>query len=225
MHGEVETDYTYSRSNVRTTSNDFDTCANECDRVDEIVNGIEENLCDCPEMFDRLVSDAYKLLYYGCTKFTRLFVVMKLYKLKASNWWFDISFTDLQTFLKIFFLKITCSLISDAEKLLYDECTKFTRLFIVLKLYNLKGSNEWIDISFTDLLTLLKYILPKGNVLPSRTYEVRQILYAINISYERIHACPNHCILFCNEYTSLDRCSKCSALQYIKKSTTRAIGL
>ncbi|XP_058732771.1 uncharacterized protein LOC131604344 [Vicia villosa] len=117
MHGEEKTKST-KRNNGRDTSNDFENDTNyEFDRVEEFVNVIEEDLRDCPQMFEKLVSDA--------------------------------------------------------ETPLCEGCTKFTRLSTVLKLYNLKARHGWSDRSFTDLLTLLKDILPKKNVLPSRTYEAK----------------------------------------------------
>ncbi|PNX56743.1 hypothetical protein L195_g058357, partial [Trifolium pratense] len=89
-------------------------------------------------------------------------------------------------------------LISDSEEPLYNGCTKFSRLSAVLKLYNLKVANGWTDKSFTDLLILLKDMLPENNVLPSRTYEAKRMLCSIGMSYEKIHACPNDCVLFRN---------------------------
>ncbi|XP_058775331.1 uncharacterized protein LOC131649595 [Vicia villosa] len=109
-------------------------------------------------------------------------------------------------------------LVSDAETPLYEGCTKFTRLSTVLKLYNLKARHGWSDKSFTDLLTLLSEILPKNNVLPSRTYEAKRLLCSIGMSYEKIHACPNDFILFRNEYASLNMCPKCSAPRYKKET-------
>ena len=52
------------------------TC--ESDRVDEIAEAVEEDLRDCPEMFDRLKNDAGTPLYDGCSKFTRLFAAVQL---------------------------------------------------------------------------------------------------------------------------------------------------
>ncbi|CAK8566392.1 unnamed protein product [Lathyrus sativus] len=166
MHGEKKTKST-KRSNGRDKSNDFEQDTNyEFDLVEEFVNVIEEDIRDCPQMFERLVSDA--------------------------------------------------------ETPLYEGCTKFTRLSVVLKLYNLKARHGWSDRSFTDFLTLLNEILPKNNVLPSRTYEAKRLLCSIGMSYEKIHACPNDCMLFRNEYASLDMCPKCSAPRYKKKETTPA---
>ncbi|XP_019150567.1 PREDICTED: uncharacterized protein LOC109147363 [Ipomoea nil] len=59
----------------------------------------------------------------------------------------------------------------DSEKSLYPGCSKFTKLFAVLKLYNLKAMNRWSDKNFTQLLDLLKDMFPNDNELPISTYE------------------------------------------------------
>ena len=107
-------------------------------------------------------------------------------------------------------------LVSNAEKPLYNGCTKFTRLFAVLKLYNLKAGNGWSDKSFTELLALMKDMLPEDNVLPNRTYEAKKMLYSIGMSYDKIHACPKDCVLFRNEYASLNEYPKSGAPRYKK---------
>ncbi|KAI5351537.1 hypothetical protein L3X38_004428 [Prunus dulcis] len=43
-------------------------------------------------------------------------------------------------------------------------------------------------------------MLPKGNTLPSSMYEAKKILSALGVSYEKIHACPNDCILYKKDY-------------------------
>ena len=85
---------------------------------------------------------------------------------------------------------------SDKDKPLYPRCKKFTRLSAVLKLFNLKAKNGWTDKSFTELLELLTEMLPEGNVMPSRYYEAKKILCQMGLEYEKIHACPNDCILY-----------------------------
>ncbi|XP_058771635.1 uncharacterized protein LOC131645005 isoform X1 [Vicia villosa] len=161
MHGEKSNGNAESSCNRKYASNDDCTDTYECDRVEEIAEALEEDLADCPKMFERLVSDA--------------------------------------------------------EKPLYDGCSKFTILSAVLKLYNLKADNGWSDKSFTELLALMKDMLPKDNVLPNRTYEAKKMLSSIGMSYDKIHACPNDCVLFRNEYAALNECPKCGAPRYKKK--------
>src|SRR3954470_14554760 len=133
MHGEKSNGNVESRCNTKYASNEDCTDTYDYHRVEEIAEALEEDLEDCPKMFERLVSDA--------------------------------------------------------EKPLYDGCSKFTRLFAVLKLYNLKADNGWSDKSFIELLALMKDMLPEDNVLPNRTYEAKKMLSSIGMSYDKIHAC------------------------------------
>jgi len=87
------------------------------------------------------------------------------------------------------------SMSSDAETPLYPGSTNFTRLSTVLRLMNLKAINGWTDKSFTELLQLLKDMLPEGNILSNRNYEANKILCPMGMKYKKIHACPNDCIL------------------------------
>src|ERR1043165_9765948 len=98
----------------------------DCDRVDEIAEALEEDIQDCPKMFE--------------------------------------------------------SLVSDADKPLYKDYPKFTRLSAVLKLYNLKARSGWSDKSFTELLALLRDMLPEDNVLPNWTYDVTPLLNNLRIN-------------------------------------------
>jgi len=59
------------------------------------------------------------------------------------------------------------SMSSDVETPLYPGSTNFTRLSAVLRLMNLKAINGWTDKSFTELLQLLKDMLPEGYVVSS----------------------------------------------------------
>ncbi|KAI5435130.1 hypothetical protein KIW84_021816 [Lathyrus oleraceus] len=79
------------------------------------------------------------------------------------------------------------------------------------------AGNGWSDKSFTELLALLKDMLPEDNVLPNRTYETKKMLCSIGMSYDKIHACPNDCVLFRNEYASLNECPKCGVSRYKNK--------
>src|ERR1051325_8806290 len=125
MHGLKSNGNVESGDNRIYASNDNCTDTYNYDRVEEIAEALEEDLNDCPKVFERLVSDA--------------------------------------------------------EKPLYNGCTKFTRLSAVLKLYNLKVGNGWSDESFTELLAFMKDMLPEDNVLPNRTYEAKKMLYSIGM--------------------------------------------
>ena len=106
------------------------------------------------------------------------------------------------------------STLRDAEEPLYANCTKFTKLSAVLKLFNLKASNGWSDKGFSSLLQIFKEMLPDENVLPDSTYKAKKLIRVLSLDYERIHACSNDCVLYRKEYESLDCCPKCALPRY-----------
>ncbi|PKA55268.1 hypothetical protein AXF42_Ash003905 [Apostasia shenzhenica] len=75
-----------------------------------------------------------------------------------------------------------------------------------MRLYNLKAANGWSNKGFSDLLQLLKEILPAPNQLPISTYEAKKIICKLGMNYEKISACPNDCVLYKIEYIDLNQC-------------------
>jgi hypothetical protein len=68
-------------------------------------------------------------------------------------------------------------MIEDSKKPLYHGCAaQYTRLFAMVKLFQLKASNRWSDCSFKNLLMLLKDMLPQGNAVPETVYKAKQII-------------------------------------------------
>jgi hypothetical protein len=65
-------------------------------------------------------------------------------------------------------------MIENSKKSFYHgSVTQYTRLFVMVKLFQLKASNGWSDYSFKDLLMLLKDMLPQGNTVPENVYEAK----------------------------------------------------
>ncbi|CAM8951856.1 unnamed protein product [Rhodiola kirilowii] len=98
------------------------------------------------------------------------------------------------------------SLRNDSELPLYEGCSKYTRLSATLKIFNLKAKNGLSDVSFTELLTLVKDMLPEDNTLPNCCYEAKKVMCPMGIDYKKIHACPNDCILYRNSYKDMVEC-------------------
>nr|KYP37824.1 hypothetical protein KK1_040967 [Cajanus cajan] len=79
---------------------------------------------------------------------------------------------------------------------------------------NLKAKYRWSDKSFTELLKLLKLMLPKDNTLPNRHYEAKKVLCPMGLQYKKIHACPNDCILYRKEFETLQKCPRYGLSRY-----------
>ena len=105
----------------------------------------------------------------------------------------------------------------ESKKPLYPGCTKFTKLSAVLKLLNLKADHGWSDRSFTSLLELLREMLPDNNELPCTIYQAKKLICPVGLKIERIHACPNDCVLYRKEYETMHACPKCGVSRYKRK--------
>jgi hypothetical protein len=78
----------------------------------------------------------------------------------------------------------------------------------------LKAKYGWSDRSFNDLLALLVTVLPKPNFVPTNTYQAKKLIGPLTMGVERIHACPNHCILYRGVFKDLTNCPNCGASRY-----------
>jgi hypothetical protein len=114
-----------------------------------------------------------------------------------------------------------------SRNLLYEErkgCDKeHTVLWMMLELRKLKATNGWSDTSFSALLKLLTKILPKPNDLPSTTYQAKKINSPLTLDIEKIHACPNHCILYQKEHEFKDWCPRCNASCYKQNDNSEEV--
>ncbi|GJQ93828.1 putative reverse transcriptase domain-containing protein [Tanacetum coccineum] len=79
-------------------------------------------------------------------------------------------------------------LLLDAEKPLYKGCPDFTKLSAIVKLLNLKGKYGASDKFFTELLGLLKKMLPAGNEMVEKTYQAKKLMRMMGSGYKKIHA-------------------------------------
>lgn len=64
---------------------------------------------------------------------------------------------------------------SEMEESLFLGCINFTRLLVVVRLFNFKEKGGWTDRSFIEFLELLQEMLQEGNTLFNRSYDAKKI--------------------------------------------------
>ncbi|KAL0553497.1 hypothetical protein IC582_007392 [Cucumis melo] len=101
------------------------------------------------------------------------------------------------------------TMFNDAKKPLYPGCKKFTKLSVLVRLYNLKARYGWSNTSFSKLLSIISDLLLDNNEIPTSLYEAKKTLGALGLSYQKIDACPNDCCLYRKEYANSTKCPKC----------------
>jgi hypothetical protein len=107
-------------------------------------------------------------------------------------------------------------MLEDHKKLLYPSAKDGQKkLGTTLELLQWKAQNGISDKAFGQLLKINKKMLPRENELSATTYEAKQVVYPLGLEFQKIHACPNDCILYCGkDYENLDACPICKASRY-----------
>ena len=106
-------------------------------------------------------------------------------------------------------------MLGDHKKLLYPNCeADKKKLGTTLELLQWKAENGVSDKGFGKLLVMIKNMLPKDNELRESTYEAKKVVCPLGLEVQKIHACPNDCILYRDEYEDLNTCPVCGALRY-----------
>jgi hypothetical protein len=79
----------------------------------------------------------------------------------------------------------------------------------------LKAQYGWFDCCFDDLLSLLSRVLSLPNLVPTNIYHAKKVINPLTMGVEKIHVCPNHCILFNGDtFKDLDKRPCCGASRY-----------
>ncbi|XP_024178504.1 uncharacterized protein LOC112184476 [Rosa chinensis] len=86
--------------------------------------------------------------------------------------------------------------VEDGDQPLYPGYTKTTKLNGLIQTFNLKAKHGMTDACYSDMLIMIGGLLPEGNQVPLSLYEAKKTLSALGMEYEKIHACPNDCILY-----------------------------
>ena len=90
-------------------------------------------------------------------------------------------------------------LLKDFEQPAYPGCSS-SKLSAMVKLLHIKSLGRWSNESFTMLLEFLKNdLLPSGSTLAESYYEAKKIIKDLGLSYNKIDACRNNCMLFWKE--------------------------
>ncbi|XP_063949930.1 uncharacterized protein LOC108221456 [Daucus carota subsp. sativus] len=98
---------------------------------------------------------------------------------------------------------------------LYPGCEGFTKMKALVKLYYLKAKYQLSDGGFSELLLLVASMLPEGNTFPSSFSEAKKSLCVLGMEYEKIHVCPNDCLLYRGEREEDEmRCRICQASRW-----------
>ncbi|XP_021866163.2 uncharacterized protein [Spinacia oleracea] len=92
---------------------------------------------------------------------------------------------------------------------LYEGYTTFSKLSFLLHLFHLKCMLHWSATSFNKFLEPLLNPFSNMKEFPSSYYEGMKIMKDLGLGYEKIHACPNDCMLYWGDIAEKSECHIC----------------
>ncbi|XP_059316727.1 uncharacterized protein LOC132067483 isoform X3 [Lycium ferocissimum] len=104
-------------------------------------------------------------------------------------------------------------LLEEGKQELYPGCETFTKLSFTIRLYLLKTLHGLSNVAFSDILALLKEAFPFAQ-LPESFNKARNMIKDLGLHYEKIHACPNDCMLFWKDNEKAENCSVCGSSRW-----------
>lgn len=104
--------------------------------------------------------------------------------------------------------------VKEGKQPLYPGCTNFSRLSFLIRLYCLKCENGISESAFGELLKLIKEAFPEAH-LPLSFNAAKSTIRDLGLDYQKIHACPNSCMLYWAENKDKDVCQICGASRWV----------
>ncbi|KAL6570373.1 hypothetical protein OROMI_014887 [Orobanche minor] len=104
-------------------------------------------------------------------------------------------------------------LVEDGKKPLYPGSKKFSRLSFLVRLYHWKCLNGVTESAFGEMLQLIKEAFPDVEV-PVSFNSAKKVIKDLGLDYEKIHACPNDCMIYWGENKNEVSCRTCGASRW-----------
>ncbi|GJU52124.1 putative transposon, En/Spm-like protein [Tanacetum coccineum] len=79
------------------------------------------------------------------------------------------------------------------------------------------------DKFFSELLELLKKMLPAGNEMVEKTYQAKKIMKLMGSGYKKIHICINNCLLYWKDDKDLTVCRTCGISRWKVDNKTHKV--
>ncbi|KAM3320520.1 hypothetical protein P3S67_007720 [Capsicum chacoense] len=104
-------------------------------------------------------------------------------------------------------------LLEEGKQDLYPGCKNFSKMSFTIQSYLFKCFHGMSNVSFSDLLDMMKEVFP-FTLIPEPFCKAKKLIRDLGLNYEKIHACPNDCMLFRNDNSNLYNCIVCGSSRW-----------
>ncbi|XP_027933729.1 uncharacterized protein LOC114189213 [Vigna unguiculata] len=112
------------------------------------------------------------------------------------------------------------NLLRDVDEPLWDGCKKHSKLSATTQLLNLKSEFSMSVNCYDRMISIIKSMLPESERLPENLCRSKKMVSELGLGYEKIDACPNHCMLYYKENSDKKVCSICKEPRFKMKTST-----
>ncbi|XP_039134228.1 uncharacterized protein LOC120271620 [Dioscorea cayenensis subsp. rotundata] len=111
-------------------------------------------------------------------------------------------------------------LLEDMNEKLYDG-SKHSRLYFCIRLFHLKCMCGMTGKGLDYLIEFLKEFFPAATI-PTNSHESKKVIKDLGLGYEKIHACPNDCMLFCDDRETQQACHVCGSSRWLTTDSNQS---
>jgi len=109
-------------------------------------------------------------------------------------------------------------LLKDAQQELWPG-SQLTKVSFLVKLFQLKCMGGWSKENAEQTLSLWRDTLPPGHCIPDTIKKAQKIIRDLGLTYIKIDACVNDCVLFRGPLANMDTCPTCGENRWKKDNT------
>jgi hypothetical protein len=115
-------------------------------------------------------------------------------------------------------------LLKDVQQELYPGCSQLTKVSFMVRLFQLRCMGGSSNHSAGQALSLFSDALPPGHCIPDTIEKARKMIRDLGLTYIKIHACVNDCLLFHGRFANMDMCPTCGESRCKKDPKSDEIG-
>ena len=111
-----------------------------------------------------------------------------------------------------------------ANNPLWQGCENHSQLSVVARMLNIKADHHLSERAFDAIAKLMKEIVPKENLIAESFYETKRMVRGLGLPVEKIHCCPNGCMIYWGEDLNKTLCRFCDHPRFKKNNDTNGKG-
>ncbi|XP_039123295.1 uncharacterized protein LOC120259901 [Dioscorea cayenensis subsp. rotundata] len=104
-------------------------------------------------------------------------------------------------------------LLEDMNEKLYDR-SKYSRMYFYIHLFHLKCMCGMTGKTLDYLIEFLKEFFP-AVAIPTNSHESKKVIKDLGLGYEKVHACPNDCMLYWSDKENQQACLICGTSRWL----------